>query len=115
MLSAKHKRAIMKSEYFITVFEEYSYLDVEGVEAIKFAVKLGKPIYVLKEKGLSVPSYLLEGADVRDVLEFDGPLNSDSYKQAETRLLETISEKEGRTCRSLEIWKREMILKRGFD
>jgi hypothetical protein len=54
----------------------------------KFAIECGMKIYVLLEKGCSLPYYMLE-ADIARVEEFDGPVGSNSYRNARDRILDS--------------------------
>lgn len=91
MLSQEDKNLIERTDYFVARLSPGILDDSKWLEGIRYATELKKPIYVLKEKGFHFPEHILDRADIKDIVEYRGPVDSESYKEAESRLVEIIT------------------------
>ena len=101
MLLSRERKRIEAMGYFTAVFDADIVTSPDAdqnrywFEGLQYAMRLGKPFYVLYEKGYPPPPGMLQGADIQDMLEYDGPVGSDSFRDAAERVTRSIAWRHG--------------------
>jgi hypothetical protein len=77
---------IRESSFFVLIVTDEYYTDPRHSEQLRYAVGMGKPIYILKEKDAALPTDDLDHNLVQAVEEFDGS-DDESLERAALRML----------------------------
>lgn len=70
------KKLAAESDLMIVIAEQSLLGNSQRIGEILAAKEAGRPIAVFKKRGLKIPDYLFEGADVVHESEFDGSFPS---------------------------------------
>lgn len=89
VMMTEYQKNIIESEcgFFCVITRNYKHGSEKG-EPLRLAAAIGKDVYIIKHRNADLPDSITERPNVRMVAEYEGSMDSDSFKLAETRVLE---------------------------
>ena len=66
------QKGIEDSEYFLALIEKDVWDYPIFLKQLNYAIKIGKPIYILKKRDVALHMEYFNDADIKGIVEFDG-------------------------------------------